>query len=98
MADEQVAVLAILKAKAGMEEELKNQSILLVEPSRREVGCISYDLHQQEDSGFFMFYENWRNREELDRHLQKPHLQQFLALTDELLAEPMNVTFWKKLS
>lgn len=99
MADEAITVLARLKAKAGTEEQVKEECMLLVEPTRREAGCISYDFHQDaEDKCSFMFYENWRSREDLDRHINKAHLQRFIALSEVFLAEPLDVTIWTKLS
>lgn len=97
MADEEITVLAKLKAKEAMEEEVKEQCMLLIEPTRHEAGCISYDFHQDtEDKCSFMFYENWTSKQALDEHIQKPHIQQFMAKAEELLAEPVNITIWKK--
>ena len=99
MAEKKITVLARIKAKKTMEEKVKQEGLSLVEPTRSEVGCISYDFHQNtEDSQSFMFYENWVSKEALDEHIQTPHLQAFIAKADELLAEPMDVTIWEKLS
>jgi len=99
MADEAITVLARLKAKDGIEEKVKEECILLVEPTRHEAGCISYDFHQcGDDPSLFMFTERWRSREDLDNHINKPHLQRFMALAEGFLAEPLDVTIWTKLS
>ena len=99
MADEKITVLAILKAKAGSEENLKATALSLIEPTRTEAECISYDLHQDTaEPARLMFYENWQSKQALDRHIQTPHLQDFLAKSKALLAGPLDVTIWKKLS
>ena len=99
MADERITVLAKVKAKQEMEEMVKQECLALVEPTRGEAGCISYDFHQDsEDKTSFMFYENWVSKEALEQHIQMPYLQAFIAKADELLAEPLDVTIWKKLS
>ena len=99
MANEKITVVAVLTAKKGKEEELEKQCLLMVQPTRHEAGCISYDFHQDtENPCSFMFYENWRSKGDLDLHVQKPHSRQFFGLLDELLTEPLKVSIWKKLS
>lgn len=41
-----------------------------------------------DDPAVFYFYENWESAAALDAHLSTPHLEQFAARIDELLAEP----------
>jgi len=99
MAEEKITVLARIKAKNGMEEKIRQGCMALIEPTRSEAGCISYDFHvNTEDKSSFMFYENWGSKKALDEHLQSPHLKAFIAKAQGLLAGPMDVTIWKKLS
>jgi len=99
MADEKITVLAKIKAKDGMSETVKEHGLALLGPTRSEAGCISYDFHQSsEDENVFMFYENWTSKKALDEHLQMPYLQAFVAKADEILAEPLDVSIWTKLS
>lgn len=99
MSDAKVTVVARLKAKPGLEDEVHKTLMALVGPTRTEEGCINYDLHQaQEDSSQFLFHENWASREALDRHLAKPYLQDLMARADQLFAEPIDVMFWTEIS
>ncbi len=99
MAKEEIIVLALVKIKEGIEESAKQKLMALVAPTRNEAGCISYDLHQnKDDKSRFMFYENWVSKEALDEHLKTPHLQAFINEAESLLAEPLDVTIWEKLS
>ena len=99
MAGEKITVLARIRAKNGMEEKIKQDCTALIEPTRSEAGCISYDFHvNTEDKCSFMFYENWVSKKTLDEHLQKTHLQAFVSKAEGLLAEPMDITIWEKLS
>ena len=99
MTGEEITVLAKVKAKEGMEEQLKQLALSMVEPTRAEAGCIKYDLHQNtEDAGSFMFYETWAGKEALEEHITTPHLQNFLEKTKDILAEPLDVTIWQKIS
>ncbi|MBL9129281.1 MAG: antibiotic biosynthesis monooxygenase, partial [Verrucomicrobiales bacterium] len=60
-------------------------------------GCLNYDLHESaEESGQFMFHENWRSRADLDRHLASPHVTAVLSKVPELVAAPPRITLWRK--
>ncbi|AQT66996.1 Putative monooxygenase [Anaerohalosphaera lusitana] len=99
MNGQEVTVIAELKAKKGKEEDLRQFLLGLIEPSRADQGCIAYFLHESaEEPGLFMFYERWENGEMLESHIQQPHLQALMDKSDELLAEPLDVTSWKRLA
>ena len=65
-----LTVVAEMVAKPGQEDELKRRLLSLIEPTRREDGCVQYDLHQNTNQA-------GRSREALERHLQSPHLLAF---------------------
>ena len=93
-----VTVIAHIRAKPGQEEQVKGALLALCAPTRVEKGCINYDLHQsQDDSALFAFHENWVSKNDLDVHLQSPHVQAFLKRIDELLAEAPKITLWTRL-
>ena len=55
-ADGQLSLAVVIKAKEGQEETVKNACIGLLEPTRKEKGCINYTLHMDpNDKGRFMF-------------------------------------------
>jgi quinol monooxygenase YgiN len=98
MAEKRVTVLAVIRARAGMEERVKQELLAMVGPTRKEAGCINYDLHQSTgDTGLFMFYENWRSQKDLDDHLAAPHFKAFASKGGEILDVPAEVTFWEKI-
>ena len=83
-----LTVIARMRAKAGKEQELRDALVALVAPTSQEKGCVNYDLHQGvEDPRWFFFYENWDSAEDLDAHLQAPHLVEFAGRLDELIDE-----------
>ena len=83
-----LTIVAQLKAKPGKEKELQQVLQALVEPTRREQGIMNYDMHvSNEDPGLFLFYENWRTKDEWDRHMKSPHLEAFAKRNDELVAD-----------
>lgn len=92
-------VVAKFRAKPGLEDVVKKELSALLVPTRAEAGCISYDCHQsQDDPAIFVFYELWKNREELDKHLNEPHLQALLGKVDDLFDEAPDIQFLNKLS
>lgn len=94
-----VSVVARSQAKPGKEDEVKREFLRLVAETRKEEGCINYDLHQLAgDRRVFMFYENWMSRGHLDRHAQSVHISAFRAKSKDLLASPTEITLWDMLS
>lgn len=92
-------VVAKIKAKRGKETELKDALLSLIEPTRAEEGCICYELHQSPQMpGLFLFYEIWKSKEDLDKHLQRPYLKNFFEKAHELLEQEIEITFWRKIA
>ena len=82
---EQLTVIAHLRALDGQIEETKAFLTGLIDPTRREPGCVEYWLHQDnDDPAEFTFYENWTNREEWDKHMELPHLAKFADVKDKV--------------
>jgi quinol monooxygenase YgiN len=95
---ELLTVVAEMAAKPGKEDDLRRALTALIEPTRKEEGCVQYDLHVATDSpGRFVFYENWTSRELLDRHLASPHLKAFGAMAGDLLAEPPRILTYSRI-
>ena len=98
MSDNTVSVIAQAKPRTGMEKTLRAKLLSLVEPARAETGCIIYDLSRHRDDTGSMFYECWKSKDDLEKHLQKPYIKSFMETADELLAEPLTVSLWEKIS
>ncbi len=99
MATEKLTVVAYIKAKPGQAEAVRDELMALIQPTRNEPACINYDLHRSNaDPDLFMFHENWQSKEDLDAHLETPHLNAFKAKAGELLAEPLKVELFTMIS
>ncbi|MDF1553209.1 MAG: putative quinol monooxygenase [Deferrisomatales bacterium] len=99
MSETQVTVIARCKAKKGLEERVRDEILVLVEPTRAEPGCINYDLHvSADDPAQFVLYENWTSKGELDKHLAMPYLERFKELAEQLLAAPIDIALYEMLS
>jgi quinol monooxygenase YgiN len=99
MADTKLTVVARIRAKPGLEQVVREALTALVEPTRKESGCINYDLHQSlDDKTLFMFYENWTSKKDLDKHLEMPYLKDFLGKAGDILEQPVEIALWEMVS
>ncbi|MBK5915617.1 putative quinol monooxygenase [Rhodocyclus purpureus] len=57
----------------------------LLEPTRKEAGCLRYELlHNAADPTDFTFVEEWADDAAIDAHLQTPHLLDAVARSQAL--------------
>jgi quinol monooxygenase YgiN len=93
-----VALVVTFQARPGKEIELRKILTGLLAPTRKEAGCINYDLHvAPDDPSKFLFYENWTSEAHLNKHGETPHVQNLLKRVDELCVEPLKLNFWEKI-
>jgi quinol monooxygenase YgiN len=91
---ETVHVIATFIAAPGREDELESVLLELIEPTRREAGCLRYDLVRSLPAVSpveLVFVEEWASAGELDAHGQRPHLQQLQGRLEGLLGAPPHV-------
>lgn len=61
-------------AKEGSEAKMKELLTAMVQPSKKEDGCIFYEIFQYEGNRRkFMAYESWRDEAALDGHKSTAH-------------------------
>ena len=85
-------IIATVVAQPATRPELQDILAAQVSPTRAENGCVTYDfLVDANDPCVFVFYENWRTRDDLTEHLSKPHLKPLLDRKGELLAKPVEI-------
>ena len=93
-----VALVVMMHAKPGQGPLLQAELTALIRPTRKEDGCILYELHRSADvPSDFLFYEIWASREAHAEHKRTPHFLRWNARKDTLLAARES-TFWKKIS
>jgi quinol monooxygenase YgiN len=97
MPPKELMVVASFKARSGKEKTALEELSALLDPTRKEDGCVRYDLHRSlDDPGVFVFYEIWKSRQDLDQHLAMPYLQNLLGKAEELFADPPVIHFLEK--
>jgi quinol monooxygenase YgiN len=94
---EAVTLIVILRAREGQETLLEAELRALVGPSRKEEGCVTYDLHRSVDTtGALLLHEVWSSREAHTEHTHTPHFMRWNARKDSLLAS-RDGTFWRQI-
>lgn len=88
--DSSLRVIARAKAKPDQIAQVRAILTTLVDATRREPGCLSYELLQNHaDATEFVFVERWASAAEEQAHFVTPHLLTTLQqLTGLLASEP----------
>jgi len=93
-----VTLIVILRAREGQETLLEAELRALAGPSRREEGCLTYNLHRAIDTpGALLLHEVWASREAHAEHTHTPHFLRWNARKDALLAS-RDANFWKQIA
>src|SRR5258708_10921229 len=80
-----VTLVVTLRAKEGQHILLEAELRALIAPSRKEEGCLRFDLHACPDQpGAFLLPEVWRSRDYRTSHTRTPPLLRCHALQDGL--------------
>lgn len=88
----ETAKIVLLRAKPDRIADLEAALRRLVGASRQEAANVECNLHRaSEDGALFMVYERWRDEAGFAAHMETPHVDAFLAVAGELLAEPPGV-------
>lgn len=91
--------IAILKAKDGKREKLRDSLLKLIEPTRAEAGNLDYTLFElTEKPGTFYMREAFVDQGALDLHFETPHFRAFAAIAQDLMAEPLELVFLDQVS
>jgi quinol monooxygenase YgiN len=92
MAKTVLGVVARIVARPESVEKVREGLTSLLEPTRRETGCILYELMQNEADGTdFTFYEEWTDGVALDAHATSAHIEATFRELDGHLAAPPDV-------
>ncbi len=71
-----IYVVAALTTTPGGAEALRAPAAACIAETRKEKGCISYELFQSlGDPDTLVFVERWETRDDLTAHSKQPHLK-----------------------
>ncbi len=92
-----VTLTVQFRAREGQEGVLEQELRSLVGPTRKEEGCLAYELHRAANTpGLFLLIEIWASRDHHTRHLETPHMQRWAACKDAFL-ESREASFWTRI-
>ncbi|OPY23200.1 MAG: Antibiotic biosynthesis monooxygenase [Methanobacterium sp. PtaU1.Bin097] len=90
-----IMVTAKMTAKPGERNNIILKAKDLIESSRSESGCISYNLYTStEDDDVLMMLEQWKNQDVLDSHLKTEHFKAFGAAVEDILARELDINVY----
>ena len=93
-----LTLVVTLRAKDGQHLLLEAELRALVGPTRKEEGCLQYDLHRGADHpGTYLFHEVWQSREHHAAHTRTQHFLRWNARKDALLAAKESA-FWQQIA
>ena len=87
MAKDTLRVIVRIKARPDKVNELLSVLSFLVEPTRKEVGCLSYELLQHnEDPTDLTLVEEWESESTLELHIATKHFKDAMTKLPKLVA------------
>jgi len=91
-----LVVTAVLKAKAGMEQEVENAIKAVMPKVEAEAGTLMYTLHRaKKEPGKFLFYEQYTGKEALGLHASTPYFKELFAKINPMLDGAMVVDMYE---
>jgi quinol monooxygenase YgiN len=86
------AIIARFQAKPGNEQQVESILRGMVGPTRREPGCLRYDLFRSAGaSAGFCLIERYSNQAAIEAHRATAHYRAYRACIVELLSAPIDV-------
>lgn len=87
---EQVTVVLVLHVKPGLEELLLEKLRDFVRISRKESGCLFFDVYREaEDHASLILHEVWRLQVSWEQHRLNVHTARFYESTTMYLDRPI---------
>lgn len=77
---QEVILMATIQAGSGLHDALKADLLEIASLTRREAGCIQFDIHEDEQTpGVFILWEHFASQADFDRHLAMPYTRDYFA-------------------
>lgn len=92
-----IRIIAEFSIRAGALEDAIKVGTALVQETRKETGCIQYDLLQgKEDKNCLVIVENWASQETLDAHSASAHFAEYVPQLSGFCDTPAKVTHFEQ--
>ena len=84
-----MTIIMNLRARSSKDMELKQTLLALIEPIRKEKGCLSHDVYENvENRNGFCLVGQWETRTDLDNYRQSDAFAVLMGARSLLDAEP----------
>lgn len=94
-----VTIMATLSIKPGHEQRVLDLQHQYVADTRREPGCLRFDMHRDvANPSRFRIYEQFSDEAALQAHRQAPHALAWRKAMAEIEQTPVEATFWDVLT
>lgn len=95
---DQIHIVARIVAQADKVAEVREILLGLVAPTRKEEGCVSYQLlENKNDPTDFTFVEVWSNQDAINAHFATTYVQEALAKVPPLVAKSPDIQYYSVL-
>lgn len=91
-------VFAKITPKSEYFKSTKSELAGILEATRKEKGCIQFELHESECGCYLYLYEEWLNKKSLENHHTQTHTMAAAKKIESWLSQPTEVLFMKKLN
>jgi quinol monooxygenase YgiN len=82
-------LVVVLHVKEGAGEKFETAFAKALTPTRKEKGCIAYDLNRDsKDAQRYVVYERWKSLDALAAHLKTDHIRALLAALPDVATGP----------
>ncbi len=94
----QLVCVAEFRAKEDSTDDLVAALHSLLDNTRREPGCIRYELNQREDDPRWLTYiEKWADRKTFDEHCAMPYIKHYFDVVRPELVETFEVKLYREI-
>jgi len=91
-----ITIIAKCLLKDGLKEKFKKTAIELIESSRKEDGCISYNLYEDlNNENILIFIEEWKDKEAINSHNNSEHFKRIVTELSELYLMDPEISLYK---
>ncbi len=93
-----ITIVAKSLIKHGKTEEFKILAERLINESRKETGCISYNLYEDSSNcNILTFIEEWENTEAIKAHNSSEHFTSIVPEFGELRESQTEINLYKRI-
>ena len=87
-----VIVAVTFFVKDGMMDEFMRLSSECIDETRKETGCIQYEMFKAiEDENKMFLFEKWQSRENLADHQKTSHFEKYVSGIGPLLSKDIDI-------